>query len=105
MAKGPALWLKCGLGGDTRMVAISNAGAGKIGKYDNCSFMTSGIATYRPLKGGKPFKGEIGKLERTGEARIEVTVPVKKLKKVIEEMKKAHPYEEIAFDIYKLENI
>ena len=86
-------------------IAVSNAGAGKIGKYDNCSFMASGIGTYRPLKGSRPFKGKIGKLTRIGEARLEVTVSNNNLKKVIAAMKKVHPYEEIAYDIYKLENI
>lgn len=86
-------------------LAICNAGAGKIGKYDQCAFMTSGIGTYRPLKGAKPFKGEEGKIERAGEARLEVTVEEKDLKAVIEAMKKVHPYEEVAYDVYKLEII
>ena len=85
-------------------LAICNAGAGKIGNYDQCAFMTSGIGTYRPLKGAKPFKGEVGKVERAGEARLEVTVEEKDLKTVIKAMKKAHPYEEVAYDVYKLEN-
>lgn len=83
-------------------IALSNAGAGKMGKYDNCSFMTSGIGTYRPLMGAKPYKGETGKLERAGEARIEITVPHNKLKKAISAMKKVHPYEEPAYDVYEL---
>ncbi|MFH1710576.1 MAG: hypothetical protein ABH860_05910 [bacterium] len=85
-------------------IAMSNAGAGKMGKYDNCFFMTSGIGTYRPLKGSNPYRGRIGKLERVGEARLEVTIPKNKLEQVISAMKKAHPYEVIAYDIYKLEN-
>ena len=83
-------------------IAISNAGGGTIGKYDGCSFMTSGIGTYRPLKGAKPFKGEIGKLERVGEARLEITIAKKKLKNAISAMKNAHPYEEPVYDVYKL---
>jgi hypothetical protein len=83
-------------------IAITNSGGGIIGKYDSCSFMTSGIGTYRPLKGAKPFNGEIGKLERTGEARLEITVAKNKLKKAISAMKKAHPYEEPVYDVYEL---
>jgi hypothetical protein len=64
--------------------------------------MTSGIGTYRPLKGAKSFNGEIGKLERTGEARLEITVAKNKLKKAISAMKKAHPYEEPVYDVYEL---
>lgn len=86
-------------------IAICNAGGGKIENYDNCTFMTSGIGTYRPLEGAKPYKGEVGKIERVGEARLEVTVEKDKLKAVIEAMKKAHPYEEVAYDVYALENI
>jgi len=84
-------------------LAICNAGAGRIGKYDQCTFMTSGIGTFRPLKGAKPFKGKIGKVERVGEARLETVVSKVKIKAVIRAMLKAHPYEEVAYDIYKLE--
>jgi len=84
-------------------IAVCNAGAGHLGKYDNCAFMASGIGTFRPLPGAKPFTGEIGKIARVGEARLEVTVPKKSLKKVIAAMKKVHPYEEVAYDLYKLE--
>lgn len=83
--------------------AICDAGAGKIGNYDNCTFITSGIGTYRPLKGAKPFKGKTGKIEKAKEARLETIFPASKIKKVIAAMKKAHPYEEVAFDMYRLE--
>lgn len=83
-------------------IALSNAGAGKTGKYDNCAFMTSGIGTYRPLKAAMPYKGEIGKIERAGEARLEMTIPINKLKKAISAMKKVHPYEEPSYDVYEL---
>jgi hypothetical protein len=86
-------------------IAASNAGAGRIGKYDSCFFMTSGIGTYKPLKGAKPSKGEIGELERVGKVRLETTVPKNKLKKVMAAIKKVHPYEEVACDIYELSGI
>lgn len=85
-------------------IAICKAGAGQIGNYDNCTFMSSGIGTFKPLKGARPFKGQKGKLERVGEARLETIVPAKKIKKVISAMKKAHPYEEPAYDVFKLES-
>jgi len=85
-------------------LAICDAGAGKIGNYDNCTFMSSGIGTFRPLKGAHPTIGEIGSTERVGEARLETIVMKKDLKKVIAALKKAHPYEEAAYDLYKLEN-
>jgi hypothetical protein len=85
--------------------AIFNAGAGVIGNYDHCAFLSPGIGTYRPLKGAKPFKGKSGKLEKTKEFRLEVVVGSKIIKKVILAMKKAHPYEEVAYDVYPLANI
>jgi hypothetical protein len=85
-------------------IAVCSAGAGKIGNYDNCTFMSSGIGTFRPLPGANPSVGKVGELERVGEARLEVTVEKDKLKEVLEAMKKVHPYEEIAYDIVKLEN-
>ena len=63
-------------------LAICDAGAGKIGNYDNCTFMSSGIGTFRPLKGANPKIGKAGKLERVGEARLETIVLEKDLKKL-----------------------
>jgi len=83
--------------------AICAAGAGKIGgKYDNCTFYSVGTGTFRPLKGAKPHIGKIGKLARVKEARLETIVTSKGLKKVIAALKKAHPYEEPAYDVYPL---
>jgi hypothetical protein len=82
--------------------AICRAGAGKIGNYDCCTFITEGIGTYRPLKGANPYKGKVGKIEKVKEVRLEVLVPKKVLKKVILALKSAHPYEEPAYDIYQL---
>ncbi len=82
--------------------AICEAGAGRIGNYDHCTFTTEGIGTYRPLKGAKPFKGKIGKLEMVKEARLEAVVPKNLLKKAVRAMKKAHPYEEPAYEIIRL---
>lgn len=88
---------------ETVRKVICHAGAGKIGKnYDNCTFYTFGTGTFRPLKGAKPFIGKKGKVERVREARLETIVAGKYLKKVISAMRKAHPYEEPAFDVYPL---
>lgn len=86
-------------------VAACNAGAGRIGKYDNCSFMSSGIGTYQPLEGAKPFQGKTGEIERVGEARLELTVDKDHLEKVIKAIKMLYPYEEPVIDVYKLETI
>jgi len=85
--------------------AIFNAGAGVIGNYDHCSFSSLGTGTYRPFKGAEPYRGKSGKIEKAKEFRLEILVDTKKIKKVVSAMKKAHPYEEVAYDVYPLVNI
>lgn len=84
---------------------IFDAGAGIIGNYDHCSFSAAGIGTYRPLKGAKPFKGKSGRIEKVKEYKLEVVVSANRIKIVIAAMKKAHPYEKAAYDVYPLEDI
>lgn len=87
------------------IAAVCKSGAGKIGKkYNTCTFSAFGTGTFRPLAGAKPYIGKRGKIERVHEARLETIVAKKDLKKIIAAMKKAHPYEEPAFDIYPLVN-
>lgn len=85
--------------------AIGNAGGGKIGKYSHCSFSSRGQGRFIPLNGANPHIGSIGTSEVVEEERIEVTVNEEVLEYVIQAMKKAHPYEEVAYDVYKLENL
>lgn len=84
--------------------ALGNAGAGFIGNYSHCTFMTDGKGTFLPHEGSNPFLGNIGKIEETDEYRIETIVPDRLLKKAVTAMLKVHPYEEVAYDIYPLEN-
>ncbi|GAB6180119.1 Nif3-like dinuclear metal center hexameric protein [Desulfotomaculum defluvii] len=84
--------------------AISQAGAGWIGNYSDCTFGVQGTGTFRPLEGTKPFIGQQGQLEQIEEIRLETIVPQHKVKNVIMSMLKAHPYEEVAYDLYPLEN-
>lgn len=83
---------------------LGEAGAGKIGNYDFCSFSTQGIGRYRGNEKSNPAIGKAGKYEAAEEERIEVIVPREILKKVIRAVKKVHPYEEVAFDVYPIEN-
>jgi dinuclear metal center YbgI/SA1388 family protein len=84
--------------------AVFAAGAGAIGNYSNCGFTTEGTGTFLPLTGAKPAIGKKGRIEAVNEIRFETIVPAEKLDNCIAAMKKAHPYEEPAFDVFKLYN-
>lgn len=84
--------------------AIWEAGAGHIGDYSHCAFGTPGQGTFLPLDGTKPFIGQRGVLERVEEIRLETVVTDKNSRRVIKAMLKAHPYEEVAYDLYELLN-
>ncbi len=90
--------------------ALAESGAGHIGNYDSCSFTTVGTGRFRPLAGANPFIGKApkengaGKLEEVEEEKIETICPYEKLEKVLAAVKKVHPYEEPAIDIYPLLN-
>ena len=84
--------------------ALTKSGAGNIGNYSHCSFSSEGIGNFKPSEGTNPFIGSIGEIESVQEIKIETIVPQKFLGGVISSMINAHPYEEIAYDLYKLEN-
>ncbi len=83
--------------------AMCQAGVGHIGKYACCTFATKGTGTFLPLDDTNPYLGEKGKLEFAEEIRLETIVPKQKTAVVIKAMCQAHPYEEVAFDIYTVE--
>lgn len=83
--------------------ALFDAGAGRIGAYTHCSFQTKGTGTFFGEEGKtNPTVGESGRLERAEELRIETVVPMSKVEAVIRALRKAHPYEEPAFDLNQL---
>lgn len=84
--------------------ALGKSGAGHIGNYSHCSFSSEGKGNFRPLEGSNPFIGSNGEIETVEEIKIETIVPQKILGSVISKMISAHPYEEVAYDLYKLEN-
>ncbi len=87
---------------DAVRTAMGNAGAGVIGNYSNCSFSVRGQGRFIPLNGANPRVGAVGQAEIVDEERIEMTVAIDALPAVISAMKMAHPYEEIAYDLYPL---
>ncbi|ABC29021.1 uncharacterized protein conserved in bacteria [Hahella chejuensis KCTC 2396] len=84
--------------------AVFVAGGGKIGDYDRCSWQTKGVGQFRPLDGSSPFLGNVGEVERVEEYKVELVVEDALIASVVAAMKLAHPYEEPAYDVYRLEN-
>ncbi|MDP4266637.1 MAG: Nif3-like dinuclear metal center hexameric protein [Bacteroidota bacterium] len=85
-------------------IALFNAGAGQIGNYDQCSFNAEGFGTFRALENTNPFVGEILKLHKEPEEKIEVIFPRHLQNKLIKALLDNHPYEEVAYDIIPLDN-
>ncbi|MBK26271.1 MAG: NGG1p interacting factor NIF3 [Halobacteriovorax sp.] len=85
--------------------AMFEAGAGKIGDYDHCCFETKGFGQFRPLKGANPYIGEENKVEVVEEVKLEMVVADDMIRKVVEALKLAHPYETPAYDVIKLEEL
>jgi hypothetical protein len=81
--------------------ALAAAGAGKIGDYSHCSFATAGTGQFRPLPGAHPTIGEVGKLERVAETKLEMVLPRDRRAAVVAALRAAHPYEEPAFDVFE----
>lgn len=84
--------------------ALAAGGAGQIGNYSHCTFQSPGTGTFRPLAGAQPFRGEVGSLERADELRLETILPQRRTAAAIHALLSAHPYEEVAYDLYPLEN-
>ncbi len=82
---------------------IASAGAGWIGSYSHCTFQSAGTGTFLPLENTEPFIGERGKLEKVDEFRLETVLPASRQKEVKEALLQNHPYEEPAYEFYKLE--
>jgi dinuclear metal center YbgI/SA1388 family protein len=84
--------------------AIFDAGAGVIGNYDRCGFTSAGEGSFRPGESANPFTGEKGKIHFEKEIRFETILFSHLKNKVISALLEAHPYEEVAYDLYPLEN-
>jgi dinuclear metal center YbgI/SA1388 family protein len=85
--------------------AMFSAGAGNIGSYESCSFRNSGTGTFKAGDNANPHVGEIGKIHFEEEDQLMVVVHKHKLNAVVSAMKKAHPYEEVAYDVFELQNL
>jgi len=82
--------------------AVSSAGAGWIGNYSHCTYQLLGTGTFLPREGTSPFIGKEGTLEKVREFRLETVLPQNRRNEVIQALLAAHPYEEVAYDLYPL---
>jgi len=82
--------------------ALFEAGAGRIGEYERCSWYTEGTGTFFAGEGTDPTIGERGREERVPELRLETLYPAEREDEVVQALRSAHPYEEPAFDLYPL---
>lgn len=85
--------------------ALFDIGAGRIGDYDSCAWQSSGQGQFRPLEGSNPFLGERGGLEVVEEFKVELVCSDDLIRKAVAALKQAHPYEEPAYEIYRLETL
>jgi hypothetical protein len=90
---------------DATREACFAAGGGRIGDYDRCSWYTLGTGTFLAREGADPAVGEVGQEEHVPEYRVELVVPEESLHAVVEALRNAHPYEEVAFDLVPLHEL
>ena len=85
--------------------AVFAAGAGRIGDYERCSWFAAGTGTFLPRAGADPTIGEVGREERVPELRVETVVPVERAREIVRALVAAHPYEEVAYELYPLVDV
>ncbi|MDC1529637.1 YqfO family protein [Gammaproteobacteria bacterium] len=84
--------------------ALFDVGAGAVGDYDSCCWQSLGTGQFRGLEASTPFLGKKGQVEQVAEYKVEMVIKDQIIKLVIDALKKAHPYEEPAYDVIKLES-
>ncbi len=84
--------------------AMFAAGAGRIGDYDSCCWQASGVGQFRPLDGSQPYTGQQGVVETVAEYKVEMVCDDSLIRAAVTAMKSAHPYEEVAYDVIRLES-
>lgn len=90
---------------ETVKTAIFATGAGRIGDYDSCSWQTLGQGQFRPLEGSQPFLGQKGQVERVSEYRVELVCADQLIERALAALRDAHPYEEPAYDVWRLADL
>ncbi len=82
--------------------ALFAIGAGKYDNYDSCSWQTLGEGQFRPLRGSRPYIGQVEKVEKVSEYKVEMICSEDLVQSAIAELKASHPYEEPAYEIYAI---
>lgn len=90
---------------ETVKKALFNAGAGHIGQYDQCCWQTTGVGQFRPLENSNPAIGSYDRVETVDEIKIELVCEDALIQQAVAAMKQSHPYEEPAYDVWKLEDL
>jgi hypothetical protein len=90
---------------DATRDAVFGAGAGRIGDYERCSWYCEGTGTFLAGERADPALGQRGREERVAELRVETVVPADRAMDVVAALRAAHPYEEVAFDVYPLVDV
>ncbi len=85
--------------------ALFAAGAGRIGHYDSCCWQTKGVGQFRALAGSAPYIGQQGKVEQVEEYKVELVCSKENLEQAVAALKKAHPYEEPAYEVYPIQPV
>ena len=88
---------------DATRDAVFGAGGGVIGDYERCSWYTAGTGTFLAREGARPAVGGVGQEEHVAEYRVEVVLAEESVAAAVEALRNAHPYEEVAFDLYPLQ--
>jgi hypothetical protein len=87
---------------DATRAAVFEAGGGRIGEYERCSWYTAGTGTFLGGESTDPAIGERGREERVSELRVETVVPADRVGDAVAALRRAHPYEVPAYDVYQL---
>lgn len=83
--------------------ALFDIGIGKFNNYDKCSFETQGIGQFRPIDEANPFLGQLNTVELVKEYKIEMICSDELIREAVKTLKEAHPYEEVAYEVFKME--
>ena len=84
--------------------ALFEIGAGRYDNYEYCSFETLGTGQFKPIDSANPSIGTLGKIERVEEYKVEMICSAELIKKAVETLKRVHPYEEVAYEVLKMES-